>query len=77
MAYKMTTMYQVERQLTKPEIGVKTWLVCFLTGFWPILLCPIDYPEGAVTVVKSVSVVAPVKEADAPTNETGAPKLIF
>lgn len=77
MAYKMATVYQVERQLTKPAIGVKTWLVCFLTGFWPILLCPIDYPEGNVTVVKSVSVVAPVNEADAPTNETGAPKLNF
>ena len=70
MAYKMATVYQVERQLTKPEIGFKTMLVCFLTGFWPILLCPIDYPEGNVTVVKSVSVVAP-------TNETGAPKLNF
>ena len=70
VAYKMATVYQVERQLIKPEIGFKTMLVCFLTGFWPILLCPIDYPEGNVTVVKSVSVVAP-------TNETGAPKLNF
>jgi len=75
----MATVYQVNRQVvsTKPVIGVKTWLVCFFTGFWPILLCPIDYPEDAVTVVKSVSVVAPVKEMDATVKETGAPKLNF
>lgn len=73
----MATVYQVERQLvsTKPVIGVKTWLVCFLTGFWPILLCPIDYPEDTVTVVKTVSVGAPAKETDA--DQTGAPKLNF
>jgi hypothetical protein len=67
---KMETVYQVEHQVVKSEIGFKTMLVCFITGFWPILLCPIDYPEGTMTVVKSVSVGAPV-------NETGAPKLNF
>lgn len=66
----MATVYHVEHNMVKPEIGLKTMLVCFLTGFWPIFLCPIDYPQSSVTVVKSVSVEAPV-------NETGAPKLNF
>ena len=65
----MATVYNVEHH--EPEIGIRTLLVCFLTGFWPILICPIDYPDTIVVV--------PVKVPPVPVqaNETGAPKLIF
>lgn len=67
----MSLVYRIEHENVQPEIGFKTLLVCFFTGFWPILLCPIDYPENGATVVKTISVV---KEEE---NETGKPKLSF
>lgn len=62
----MSQVYRIEQ---KPFVGFKTLTLCFFTGFWPILLCPIDYPEFK-TVVKTIHV-------EKERNETGKPKLSF